>query len=45
MINSIQQFAQEGVTKLSEIFVDYTSDLTKIAEMVYGVPVPICTET
>ncbi len=37
MINSIQQFAQEGVTKLSEIFVDYTSDLTKIAEMVYGV--------
>src|SRR5574344_976558 len=37
MINSIQQFQVEGVKKLSEVFNHYTGDLTKIAEMVYGV--------
>ena len=37
MINSIQQFCQDGAQKLTDIFSNYTSDLTKIAEMVYGV--------
>ena len=37
MINSIQHFCQEGAQKLTDIFSNYTSDLTKIAEMVYGV--------
>jgi len=37
MINSIQQFCQDGAIKLTDIFSSYTSDLTKIAEMVYGV--------
>ena len=37
MINSIQQFQVEGIKRLSEIFNNYTGDLTKIAEMVYGV--------
>ncbi len=37
MINSIQQFCQDGAQKLTDILSNYTSDLTKIAEMVYGV--------
>lgn len=37
MINSIQQFCQDGVHRITDIFSSYTSDLTKIAEMVYGV--------
>ena len=37
MINSIQQFQVEGIKRLSEVFNHYTGDLTKIAEMVYGV--------
>ena len=37
MVNSIQHFAQEGAKKLSSVFEKYTDDLTKIAEMVYGV--------
>ena len=37
MINSIQQFCQDGAHRLSDIFDIYTTDLTKIAEMVYGV--------
>lgn len=37
MINSIQQFCQDGAHRLTDIFKSYTSDLTKIAEMVYGV--------
>ncbi len=37
MINSIQQFCQDGAKRLTDIFNNYTSDLTKIAEMVYGV--------
>ena len=37
MINSIQQFGENGVKRLADIFDSYTGDLTKIAEMVYGV--------
>ena len=37
MIKSIQQFQTEGVKNLEKVFVDYSSDMTKIAEMVYGV--------
>lgn len=37
MENSIHQFAEEGVKRLSKVFEDYSSDLTKIAEMVSGV--------
>ena len=37
MINSIQQFQVEGTKRLENIFKEYTNDLTKIAEMVYGV--------
>lgn len=37
MIKSIQQFQTEGVKKLEKVFVDYSSDMTKIAEMVKGV--------
>ena len=37
MINSIQHFQEKGVKNLTEIFSSYTNDLTKFAEMVYGV--------
>ncbi len=37
MNNSIHQFSEEGVKKLSKVFESYTEDLTKIAEMVQGV--------
>lgn len=37
MINSIQHFQEKGVKNLTEIFSSYTDDLTKFAEMVYGV--------
>ena len=37
MVKSIQQFQSEGVKKLEKIFVDYSSDLSKVAEMVQGV--------
>ena len=37
MKNSIHQFAEEGVKRLSKVFEEYTEDLTKIAEMVTGV--------
>ena len=37
MITSIQQFATEGVKNISNIFSIYTEDMSKIAEMVYGV--------
>lgn len=37
MKNSILQFVEEGVKRLSKVFEDYTNDLTKIAEMVAGV--------
>lgn len=36
-INSIQHFQEKGVKNLTEIFSNYTDDLTKFAEMVYGV--------
>ena len=37
MINSIQHFQQNGVKRLLKIFEEYRKDLTKMAEMVYGV--------
>jgi hypothetical protein len=37
MIKSIQQFQSKGVKKLEKIFIDYSNDLTKVAEMVQGV--------
>ena len=37
MVNSIQHFCVEGVKKLEEVMVDYSSDMTRIAEMVQGV--------
>lgn len=37
MINSIQHFQEKGVKNLTEVFRHYTDDLTKFAEMVYGV--------
>ena len=36
MIKSIQQFQTEGVKNLEKVFVDYSSDMTKIAEIVKG---------
>lgn len=37
MIKSIQQFQAEGIKNLEKVFMNYSSDMTKIAEMVYGV--------
>lgn len=37
MINSIQHFCSEGVKDLEKVMVDYSDDMTKIAEMVQGV--------
>lgn len=37
MNNSIQQFQTEGVKKLEKVFSSYSEDLTRVAEMVYGV--------
>ena len=37
MIKSIQQFQENGVKRLSDIFVDYSSDFSKQAEMICGV--------
>ena len=37
MIKSIQQFQAEGIKKLEKDMVDYSADMTKIAEMVQGV--------
>ena len=37
MIKSIQQFQTEGIKKLEKVMVDYSADMTKIAEMVQGV--------
>lgn len=37
MINSIQHFCQNGVKNLEKVMVDYSADMTKIAEMVQGV--------
>lgn len=37
MIKSIQQFQEKGVKNLEKVFVEYSSDMTRFAEMVYGV--------
>lgn len=37
MIKSILQFQTEGVKKLEKVLVDYSTDMTRIAEMIYGV--------
>lgn len=37
MINSIQQFCQNGVKNIEKVMVDYSTDMTKTAEMVQGV--------
>ncbi len=37
MINSIQHFQENGIGKLEKVFVDYSADMTKVAEMVKGV--------
>ena len=37
MIQSIQQFQAEGVKNLEKVFINYSADMTKIAEMVKGV--------
>lgn len=37
MINSIQHFQEKGVKELTNIFSNYTDDLTRFAEMVQGV--------
>lgn len=37
MINGIQHFQQNGVKRLLKILGEYGKDLTKMAEMVYGV--------
>lgn len=37
MIKSIQQFQTEGVKNLEKVFINYSADMTKIAEMVKGV--------
>jgi len=37
MIKSIQHFQEIGIKNLEEVMVNYSRDMTKIAEMVYGV--------
>ena len=37
MIKSIQQFQENGVKRLTDIFVDYSNDFSKQAEMINGV--------
>ena len=37
MIKSIQQFQTKGGENLEKVFTEYSADMTKIAEMVYGV--------
>ena len=37
MIKSIQQFQEKGVKNLEKVFVEYSSDMTRFAEMVCGV--------
>ena len=37
MIKSITQFQSKGVKKLDQVFLDYSEDTVKIAEMVHGV--------
>lgn len=37
MIHSIQHFQAEGVKNIQKVFTSFSDDMTKIAEMVYGV--------
>lgn len=37
MVKSILQFRTEGVKNLEKVLMDYSTDMTRIAEMVYGV--------
>ncbi len=37
MYNSIQHFIELGTRDLEKVLINYSTDLTKIAEMVYGV--------
>ena len=37
MNNSIQRFNQEGVKSLSDLFLNYSNNPSKLAEMIYGV--------
>ena len=37
MFNSIQRFQENGVKRLTDIFVDYSNDFSKQAEMINGV--------
>ncbi len=37
MIKSIQQFQENGVKRLTDIFVDYSNDFSKQAEMINDV--------
>ena len=37
MVNSIHHFCLEGVKNLVKVMVDYSSDMTRIAEMVQGI--------
>lgn len=37
MVKSILQFQTEGVKNLEKVLVDYSTNMTRIAEMVYGV--------
>ncbi len=44
MLNSIQQFQTEGVKNLVDVFIRYGNDLSKMAEMIYGVTEDILLE-
>ncbi len=37
MIKSVQQFYDNGIKKLENIFVEYSTDFTEVTEMVGGV--------
>ena len=37
MYNSIQHFIEKGTKDLEKILINYSNDITKIAELVYGV--------
>lgn len=43
MIKSIQRFQTKGIEELQEVFTDYVSNMTKIAEMVHGVTKSVAT--
>ena len=37
MVNSIQHFCKEGIRDLEKVMVDYSADMTKVAELIQGV--------